>query len=110
MLFFGRIVSLVMANAAVVGVFAEIPILSDYPFWFLVGAYFIWLIVHRLSKNSFKPLLMISIILVLAAIVGVFVDIPMVSNYAFWVMAANYLMIVAGTGGGSSYLIIVTHS
>jgi hypothetical protein len=31
-MFFGRIVSLAMANAAVVGVFTEIPILSDYAF------------------------------------------------------------------------------
>jgi hypothetical protein len=41
---------------------------------------------------------MISIVRLLAAIVGVFVEIPIVSNYAFWVMASNYLIIVAGTG------------
>jgi hypothetical protein len=105
-MFFGRIVSLVMANAAVVGVFAYIATLSEYAFWFLVGAYFIWLAVHRLAKSSFNPLIMVSIVLILAAIVGVFVEIPIVSNYAFWVMEANYLIIVAGTG--SSYLIIVT--
>jgi hypothetical protein len=31
-------------------------------------------------------------------IVRVFIEIPIVSNYAFWVMAANYLTVVAGTG------------
>jgi len=34
----------------------------------------------------------------LVVIVGVFVEIPIISNYAFWVMAANYLLVVAGTG------------
>jgi predicted branched-subunit amino acid permease len=106
-MFFGRIVSLVMANAAVVGVFAYIPILSEYAFWFLVGAYFIWLAVHRLAKNRFKPLLMLSIVLILVAIVGVFVEIPIISNYAFWIMAANYLIVVAGTG--STNLLIVVN-
>jgi hypothetical protein len=47
-----------------------------------------------------------SIVLILVAIVGVFVEIPIVSDYVFWIMEANYLMIVAVTG--SSYLIIVT--
>ena len=95
-----------MATAAVVGVFAEIPILSDYAFWVLVGAYLVWLAVHRLVRDRFKPLLMASIVLLLVAIVGVFVEIPIVSDYVFWVMEANYLMIVAATG--SRYLIIVT--
>ena len=105
-MFFGKLVSLVMATAAVVGVFTEIPILSDYAFWVLVGAYFIWLAVHRLVKDRFKPLVIVSIVLILVAIVGVFVEIPIVSRYVFWIMEANYLMIVAATG--SSYLIIVT--
>jgi|HubBroStandDraft_3_1064219.scaffolds.fasta_scaffold658007_1 hypothetical protein len=105
MYFFGRIVSLAMANAAVVGVFTQIPILSEYAFWILVGAYFIWLAVHRRAKDRFKPLLIVSILLILVAIVAVFVEIPTVSDYAFWIMEANYLMIVAATG--SPYLIIV---
>jgi hypothetical protein len=33
----------------------------------------------------------------LASIVGVFAEIPIVSYFAFWVMAANYLIAVAGT-------------
>jgi len=35
--------------------------------------------------------------LLLATIVGFFVEIPIVSYFAFWVMAANYLIAVAGT-------------
>ena len=61
--------------------------------------------VHRLH-HGFKPLLMVSIVLLLLAIVAVFIEIAFVSDYVFWVMEANYLMIVAATG--SSYLIIVT--
>jgi hypothetical protein len=83
-MFSGRLVSLAIATAAVVGVFTQIPILSDYAFWVLVGAYFVWLAVHRLSKG-FKPLLMVSIALLWVAIVGVFVEIPIVSNYVFWI-------------------------
>jgi hypothetical protein len=104
MLFFGRLVSLLMATAAVVGVFTEVPILSEYAFWLVVGSYLIWLAVHRLAKR-FSPLLMASIALLLVTIVGVFVEIPIVSDYVFWVMEANYLTIVAATG--SNYFIIV---
>jgi hypothetical protein len=104
-MFSGRIASLVMSYAAVVGVFADIPIISNWAFWILVGAYLLWFAVHRLGRG---PLLMLSIVLVLAAIVAVFVEIPIVSDYAFWVMAANYVVVVAGTG--SSYLILVSKS
>ena len=46
-----------MASAAIVGVFTEIPIISEYAFWVVVGASFHWLAVHRLA-HGFKPLLM----------------------------------------------------
>ena len=95
-MFFGRIASLVMSYAAVVGVFAEIQILSNYAFWILVGAYLLWAAVHRPARGL---LVMLSIVLLLAAILAVFVEIPILSNYAFWVMAANYRISVAGTHG-----------
>jgi len=104
-MFFGRIASLMMSYAAVVGVFAYIWILSDWAFWILVGAYLLWFAVHRLGRGM---LLMLSIVLALAAIVAVFIEIPIVSNFAFWVMAANYLLVVAGTGRG--YFIVVEWS
>ena len=91
-MFFGKLVSLVMATAAVVGVFTEIPILSNYAFWVLVGAYFVWLAVHRLVRHRFKPVVVVSILLILVTIVGVFVEIPIVSDYAFWIMAGAYLV------------------
>ena len=104
-MFFGRIASLVMSYAAVVGVFAYIWVISDWAFWILVGAYLLWFAVHRLGRGM---LLMLSIVLALASIVAVFVEIPIVSAYAFWVMAANYLLVVAGTGKG--YFIVVEWS
>jgi hypothetical protein len=40
---------------------------------------------------------MVTIVLTMAAIVGVFVGIPIVSDFAFWIMAASYVFIVAST-------------
>jgi len=42
-------------------------------------------------------MLMSTIVLTMAAVVGVFVEIWIVSNYAFWIMAAAYVVIVAST-------------
>jgi hypothetical protein len=94
---FGRIVSLVMAFAAIAGVFGQIWIVSDWAFWFMVGAYLTWLAVHRRGHPRFKWMLVITILLMLAAIVGVFVEIWIVSNYAFWIMATAYVLIVSST-------------
>jgi hypothetical protein len=101
-MFFGRIVSLLMAQAAVLGTFVEIPIISNYAFWVLVGAYLVWAAAHRPARGVG---VMLSIVLLLAAILGVFVEMPIVSNYAFWVMAANYFVVVAGTG--PSYFVLI---
>ena len=38
---FGFIASLVMAILGIVGVFITIPIISDYAFWVIVGAYIV---------------------------------------------------------------------
>jgi choline-glycine betaine transporter len=40
---------------------------------------------------------MVTIVLTMAAIVGVFVGIQIVSDFAFWIMAASYVIIVAST-------------
>jgi hypothetical protein len=40
---------------------------------------------------------MASLVLLLVAIVGVFVEIPIVSDYAFWVLAAAYLFMIGRT-------------
>jgi hypothetical protein len=36
---FGFVASLVIATLAILGVFIEIPIVSDYAFWVMTGAY-----------------------------------------------------------------------
>jgi carbon starvation protein CstA len=68
---FGRVASLVIAIVAVLALFVEIPIVSDYAFWFLVGALIIWMGVHsQNTKNRFRWQTMLSIALLLVAIVG----------------------------------------
>jgi hypothetical membrane protein len=99
---FGRVASLVIAIVAVLALFVEIPIVSDYAFWFLVGALLIWMGVHsQNTKVRFRGWTMLTIVLLLAAIVGVFVEIPVISDYAFWVLFAAYLVSVGSTGFSS---------
>jgi hypothetical protein len=38
---FGYVLSLVLIGLAVVGVFIEIPFVSNYAFWFAIAAYII---------------------------------------------------------------------
>jgi hypothetical protein len=95
---FGRMASLVIAIAAVIGLFVYIPYLSDYAFWVLVGAYLVWATVHRANpKVRFRLWLMASMVLLFVAIVGVFAEIPIISDYAFWVLFAAYLVSVGST-------------
>ena len=90
--------SLVIAIVAVLGVFVEIPIVSEYAFWVLVGAILVWELVHtENTKIRFRWQTMLSIALLLVAIVGVFVEIPIVSAYAFWVLFVAYLVTVGST-------------
>jgi hypothetical protein len=44
---------------------------------------------------------MLTIVLLLVAIVGVFVEIPIITDYAFWILAAAYLVSVGSTGFSS---------
>jgi hypothetical protein len=94
---FGRIASLVMSYAAVAGVLIEIPIISNYTFWVMVGAYLLWFAVNKRGARRFKVALVATILLTMVAVVGVFVEIPIVSNFAFWVMATAYVLMVSST-------------
>jgi hypothetical protein len=40
---------------------------------------------------------LLSLVLALLAVVGVFIEIPFVSNYAFWIMTAAYVLIISST-------------
>jgi hypothetical protein len=99
---FGRMASLLIAIVAVLAIFVEIPIVSDYAFWVLVGALLIWMGVHTPNtKIRFRGWTMLTIVLLLVAIVGVFVEIPIITDYAFWILAAAYLVSVGSTGFSS---------
>jgi len=41
----------------------------------------------------------VSLVLVIFAVVGVFIDIPLVSNYAFWFAIGAYIMLAGSTAG-----------
>ena len=64
-----RVWSLVMFVAAIVGVFVEIPIVSDYAFWVMVGATIIFLS-NIVARGPYSPSIMAAIVMLLAAIVG----------------------------------------
>jgi hypothetical protein len=93
---FTRFFSLVLAMLAVVGVFIEIPFVSNYAFWIMTAAYVIQIssttIVVDMSFSRF-----FSLVLALFAVVGVFIEIPFVSNYAFWIMTAAYVIDISST-------------
>jgi len=82
------VLSLLLLGLAVVGVFIEIPFVSNYAFWFAIAAYII---------QSWGTVWggMLSLILLGLAIVGVFIEIPFVSKYAFWVAIAAYFIRIA---------------
>jgi undecaprenyl pyrophosphate phosphatase UppP len=91
-------VSLVIAIAAVLGVFADIPYLNDYAFWILVIALLVWELGRSHNpKLRFRFWLMLSIALLILAIVGLFTDIPIISKYPFWILMAAYLVVVGST-------------
>jgi hypothetical protein len=80
---------------AVVGVFADIPFVSNYAFWVAIAAYVIlnWggaMITGGGAGPNWPGIL--SLFLLMLAIVGVFVEIPFVSHYAFWFAIAAYMI------------------
>jgi hypothetical protein len=87
------LVSLLLLGLAVVGVFIEIPIVSHYAFWVAVLAYLIrdWTF-NNLVSYVLIWVGLISLLVALFAVVGVFIEIPFVSNYAFWVLIAAFML------------------
>jgi hypothetical protein len=84
-----RMASFVLAVVAVLAVFTEIPIISNYAFWVLVVAYFLYVARFR---PHIPVVRLVSLVLALLAIVAVFTEIRIVSDFAFWVMAAAFLL------------------
>jgi hypothetical protein len=87
------IVSLILVGLAVVGVFIEIPFVSNYAFWFAVLAYVIrdW----TFNSDTRHMLIWIGLVSLLVAgfaVAGVFIEIPIVSNYAYWFVIAAFML------------------
>jgi hypothetical protein len=82
------LLSFLLLGLAVVGVFVEIPVVSNYAFWVAIAAYV-------LLDWRTNWLGMLSLLLVGLAVVGVFIEIPGVSNYAFWIAIAAYFIRIA---------------
>jgi len=47
----------------------------------------------QLGRSVLNPVFTASLILAALALVGVFIEIPFISNYAFWVLMAAYIML-----------------
>ena len=87
------IISLFLLMLAVVGVFIEIPLVSHYAFWFAVLAY----VIRDWTFNSDTAHMLIwvgllSLIVMTLAVAGVFIEIPVVSNYAYWFVIAAFML------------------
>ena len=82
------VLSLLVLVLAIVGVFADIPFVSNYAFWVAIAAYVI-------ADWGTRWVGMLGLILLGLAVVGVFIEIPFVSNYAFWFAIAAYFIRIA---------------
>ena len=47
----------------------------------------------QLGRSALNPVFTASLLLAALALVGVFIEIPFISNYAFWVLMAAYIML-----------------
>jgi hypothetical protein len=85
--------SLILLMLAVVGIFCYIPFVSNYAFWVVIAAYVIlnWG-GATLGVTGANWSGILSLILLILAVDGVFCDIPFVSNYAFWFAIAAYIV------------------
>jgi hypothetical protein len=62
-MFIVRLLPLVMAKAASVGLFVDIPIISKFAFWSMVAAYLLWMrISRRGEEKGLKLHLMLTIV------------------------------------------------
>jgi len=83
------VLAFLLLMLAVVGVFVDIPFVSNYAFWVAIVAFVILYWGHATRANWAGIL---SLILVGLAVVGVFIEIPFVSHYAFWFAIAAYVV------------------
>jgi hypothetical protein len=85
--------SLLLLMLALVGLCCDIPFVSNYAFWVVIAAYVIlnWG-GATLGAAGANWSGILSLLLLILAVVGVFIEIPFVSRYAFWVGIAAYII------------------
>ena len=83
------VLAFLLLMLAVVGVFVDIPFVSNYAFWVAIAAY---VILHWMNFRGAHLPGILSLILLGLAVVGVFIEIPFVSHYAFWFAIAAYVV------------------
>jgi hypothetical protein len=85
--------SLILLVLAIAAVCCYIPFVSNYAFWVVIAAYVLlnWG-GATLGVAGANWAGILSLILVILAVYGVFCDIPFVSNYAFWFAIAAYIV------------------
>jgi hypothetical protein len=83
------VIAFLLLMLAVVGVFVDIPFVSNYAFWVAIAAY---IILNWMNFQGAHLPGIVSLLLLALAVVGVFIHIPLVSDYAFWVAIAAYVV------------------
>ena len=83
------VVAFLLLMLAVVGVFVDIPFVSNYAFWVAIVAF---VILYWGSQIGASWPGIVSLFLLGLAVVGCLADIPVVSRYAFWFAIAAYVV------------------
>jgi hypothetical protein len=99
-------ISCAIAVLGVTGVFVYIPGVSDYAFWIVFASYIILgsNYVHiRPQPNLNVILAAISVSVVLASVVAVFIYIPFLTDYSFWFLVLACVVL------GASHFIAMSH-
>ena len=82
------VLAFLLLMLAVVGVFVDIPFVSNYAFWVAIAAYVVrdWFFNELIWRG------LVSLLVAGFAVAGVFIDIPIVSNFAFWFVIAAFMI------------------
>ena len=83
------VLAILLLMLATIGVFVDIPFVSNYAVWVAIAAY---VILNWMNFRGAHLPGILSLILLGLAVVGVFVEIPFVSHYAFWFAIAAYVV------------------
>jgi hypothetical protein len=82
------VLAFLLLMLAVVGVFVDIPFVSNYAFWVAIAAY----VIRDWFFNELIWVGLVSLLVLGFAVAGVFIEIPIVSNYAFWFVIIAFMI------------------